>query len=115
MPDNTYETPSNQVLRAEIKALKEVIESGFEQVNKRLDAHAEDNKELTAKVHDLELFKATVNARDEGGKLVALSKEVEDLKQWRWKIMGLSTAGGALLGGGGAELLRGILAALGGG
>lgn len=114
MSDDTHGVPSTQVLRAEIKALKEVCESGFEQVYKRLDMHAADTKELTQKVHALELFKAQEEARDERSKIADMSKELEDLKQWRWKIMGFSTLGGALLGGGGTEILKALLHALSG-
>lgn len=113
--DTTNGIPSTQVLRAEIKALKETIEAGFASMNKRLDENQKDSKEVSHRVHDLEIFKAKEEAREDPAKIAVMQKEIDDLKVWRWKIMGASSILGAVLGGGGSEALKGIAKALGGG
>ena len=111
MSDDTTDVKTAQVLREQIKSLREVIERGFEQVNKRLDQHAADSKEIASKVHELEIFKAKEEAREEPAKIEALAKRIDALEKWRWVMTGAGVAAGAASG----PLFHAIQSAIGGG
>ena len=112
MSDDTTDTiKTAQVLREQIKALREVCERGFEQVNKRLDQQGADSKEIASKVHELEIFKAKEEAKEDAKKIEEQGKRTEALERWRWAIMGAGIAGGGAAG----AIFQGIANALGGG
>lgn len=112
MSDDTTDTiKTAQVLREQIKALREVCERGFEQVNKRLDQQGADSKEIASKVHELEIFKAKEEAREEPAKIEALTKRIDALEKWRWVMTGAGVAAGAASG----PVFQAISAAMGGG
>lgn len=78
MPDEI-----NQLILAELRALRSDFQSFRNDAGERLAILETDNH--------------AVMGNGQPGRITCLERSVDDLKQWRWRIAGISTAIGAAL------------------
>lgn len=111
--DRTTGLTKAQVLEAKLEALTVEVRKGFESLSEqRQEARAEaaelrhEVRRNTEAIGALKEYDAKVEASNFDQRLTALSKRVRENERFRWRLLGIGAALGALMGGGVAALLK---------
>lgn len=111
--DRTTGLTKAQVLEARLEALTAEVRKGFDTLSGQRQEARSEAAELRQEVRRnleaigaLKTYDAKVEALNFDQRLTALSRRVRENERFRWKLLGIGAALGALMGGGVAALLK---------